>query len=110
MLTPTEPANAGKWTDLFDLKINVVSIIGIVTLIFSAAFGLSKFETRLDHESDMKLVGDTYVRKDVNSVTETELKAWREEIRESLKMHTEQMDRIEKKLDQNERFEKNRRE
>ncbi len=109
MLTPGEPQTVGKFSDIFDLKINVVSIIGIGTLIFSAAFGLSKFETRIDHETDMKTIGDTYVRRDVDNVTQSNLKAWREEIRDSLKSLGDQMDRIEKKLDAAEQAERNRR-
>ena len=95
---------------LLDFTVNMPTIISIFVLLFSAAYGLSKFETRVDHDIDIKATQQFFVHQDVEAVNQRALSEWREEIRQAVKSQAEQMDRIEKKLDQSERAERIRRE
>jgi hypothetical protein len=79
------PIQQEKRPPVFDLRINLIAILSLGTLVFSAAFGLSKFETKLDHDADIQRMQSVFVRQDVNAVTDKELRDW--------------MDRMEKKLD-----------
>lgn len=100
-MVPLEAAEKPK--NLFDLTVNLPTVISIIVLIFSAALGLSRFETKIDHDLDIKQTQALYVHQDVQAVSDRALQEWREEIRTYLKAQTEQMDRIEKKLDTVER-------
>ena len=92
MTAPDPPSDLSKF---FDMRLNVPSLIALLMLIFSAAFGLSKFETKEAHDADIRVVQEVFQRKDVSSVTDRELREW--------------MVRIETKLDEMERDETRKR-
>jgi hypothetical protein len=94
-----------KADQLFDLRINVPTIVSVLCLLFGAAVGVAKMETRADHDADMQRIQSTFVRQDVNAVTDRELRDWQDSIKLLLKEHIESLDRIEKQLDSIERVE-----
>ena len=73
MTTPNIPDQVAK---IFDFRINLVAILALGGMLFGAAAGVSKFETIANHEADFRALGDMYVHKDVNAVTDRELREW----------------------------------
>jgi Tfp pilus assembly protein PilO len=74
---------------LFDLRINVATVLTLVTLIFGLGYQASKYETREQHDADIRQVEATYARDDITKMTTNELRDW--------------LTRIEKKLDDDRR-------
>jgi Tfp pilus assembly protein PilO len=92
MTTPTDQPS--PFSRLFDIRINLTSILALGTIVYGLGYGYSKYETREDHATDMKIIEQTFVRQDISKITNEDLKG--------------QMDRIEKKLDAIERAHQNR--
>jgi|HubBroStandDraft_1064217.scaffolds.fasta_scaffold77565_2 hypothetical protein len=101
MLTPTDENATKKPREIFgfDFTINLPMIGAVLVMLFGAAVGVAKMETKSDHDADLQRIRSEFVRQDVNAATTKELDEWRIEIRNILKEHSDQMDRIEKKLD-----------
>jgi hypothetical protein len=92
---------AGKEISRFiDFRINLVSLIALATLLFGAAAGVSRFETHDEHSADIRAIEQTFVRQDVNAVTEKRITEWQESIKELLREHIEALGRIQRQLDQ----------
>jgi hypothetical protein len=95
--------NAKDVSKIFDFRINLVAILALGSMVFGAAAGVARFETREAHEADMRALGgdmkgleqtvqQTFVRADVNQVTTRELREWMERIERKI----EEMDRRDK--------------
>ena len=85
MATPssTEPNR------LFDFRFNITTILSVFAMLWAAAMGAAKMETQENHDRDVKRIETDYVRRDVNDLTDRELREW--------------LTRIEKKLDERNR-------
>ena len=91
--------NGGKVSDIFDLRINLPTIISFAVLIFSAAIGVAKLESKYEHDADMQRLQQIYMRQDVTAATQRDLDEWRSEIRADQARQREQLERIERKID-----------
>jgi hypothetical protein len=85
MATPTDQ-QANK---LFDFRFNITTVLSVFAMLWAAAMGMAKMETQESHDRDVKRIESDYVRRDVNDLSDRELREW--------------LTRIEKKLDERNR-------
>jgi hypothetical protein len=71
---------------LFDFRFNITTVLSVFAMLWAAAMGMAKMETQESHDRDVKRIESDYVRRDVNDLTDRELREW--------------LIRIEKKLDE----------
>jgi hypothetical protein len=84
LTTPSvEPAK------MFDFRFNITTILSVFAMIWAAALGMAKMETADAHDRDVKRIESEYVRRDMNELSDRELREW--------------LARIEKKLDEQRR-------